>query len=238
MWSVWWLPDCGPLAAPAWPIETWARCAHASLPACQPGRCLCTHGCRRMHACMCALLQGGFHGRTYGAMALTSSKTIYRQVRPRTHTHVIPLPSASADSPSHPHPHLTFGPSLFVLIEVGPVQYLAILRSMTVSVGELPCPALRRAVSAGLWAGHAGRVHRALPLLPALQGRAAGGLGGLRKGARLRAVCGQRAGGTAVLWRASRGAYVCCERHAATAAQHVARSSAGQHWPRRAPLSL
>ena len=25
------------------------------------------------------VLQGGFHGRTYGAMALTTSKTVYRQ---------------------------------------------------------------------------------------------------------------------------------------------------------------
>ena len=33
----------------------------------------------RLDRQMSLLLQGGFHGRTFGAMALTTSKTVYRQ---------------------------------------------------------------------------------------------------------------------------------------------------------------
>lgn len=42
----------------------------------QAARCMQSFRC----SCSCLCLgQGGFHGRTYGAMALTTSKTVYRQ---------------------------------------------------------------------------------------------------------------------------------------------------------------
>jgi Aminotransferase class-III len=57
----------------------------AALVSCMCLRCACcsskqsTCGVATNHLLLTVLLQGGFHGRTIGAMALTSSKVIYRQ---------------------------------------------------------------------------------------------------------------------------------------------------------------
>lgn len=99
-------------------------------------------------------MQGGFHGRTYGAMALTTSKTIYRQgfaplmpqVRQSCLMHLKPAQSGTVGNqnavccPAFPTVKFT--------------QYLRVTSTVLM------------VISAG--------VHGAVPQLPALQGAALG----------------------------------------------------------------